>query len=232
MLTLRMHPMGGVPVGHLNEFLEWWYGPPARVLGRVASAPVPTALAEWYAAEQAWDRRLALQNRVLAASELATQDGFTRFYVENQDIWHWAFGMGADPEVFDRENEPGVPWLATGAKLSRFLVHAAMFEATFASRVSATAIDIDRTHYDRVVNPLVAVAMTPWNWPGPDSRLFYCDRILAFGGVNDRPGTPVTAESLYHVNVAARSNDDLAYLDEIDISWAYNTRLFGEGVYP
>ena len=68
--------------------------------------------------------------------------------------------------------------------------------------------------------------------PGPDFHLLVSERILAVGCVNDRPGTPVTVESLYWVMVAAKSNEDLAYLDELDIKWAHNSRLFGEGVYP
>ena len=54
---------------------------------------------------------------------------------------------------------------------------------------------------------------------------------MAFGSVNDRPGTPITAESLFEVFVAGKSNDDLAYLDELEMEWQYNSRKFGEGVY-
>jgi len=218
--------------GDLSDFLQRWYGPAIRPPQPEEVPAVPAPLGAWYAAEEAWDRRLATQNEILRASELVVEDGLTLFYVENQGVWHWAYGSGVDPEVFDRENEPGMPWSSTGARLSEFLVHAAMFEAILSSRVGASAIDIDRRLYDSVVGPLRPVSMTPWNWPGPDSRLFISDRLLALGGVNDRPGAPITVESLYEVFVAATSNDDLAYLDGLDIRWAHNTRAFGEGVYP
>jgi hypothetical protein len=191
---------------------------------------VPAPLGAWYAAEEAWGRSLAFQNMILKPSELATKDGLTLFYVENQGVWQWAYGSGADPDVFDRENEPGIPWSPTGASLSEFLVQAAMFEAIFGSRLGATAIDIDRPHFDSVVSSLEPVSMTPWSWPGPDSRLYVSDRVLAFGSVNDRPGTPVTADSHYELVVAAKSNDDLAYLDGLGITWQDNTREFSEGV--
>jgi hypothetical protein len=215
----------------LSGFLESWYGPPNRPAELWKISGVPEPLCAWYAAEEAWARSLAIQNAILKPSDLAIKDGLTLFYVENQDVWHWAYGSGDDPDVFDRENEPGVPWSPTGASLSEFLVHAAIFEATFASTLGATAIDIDHAHYESVVGGLRPVSMTPWTWPGPDSRLYLSDRVLAFGGVNGRPGTPTTPESLYEVFVAAKSNNDLAYLDELDITWQYNSRKFGEGVY-
>jgi hypothetical protein len=218
-------------VGGLSGFLESWYGPPERP-AEVRKIPgVPAPLCAWYAAEEAWARSLAIQNAIPRSSELVVEDSLNLFYVENQGVWHWAYGSGDDPDVFDRENEPGVPWSPTGASLSEFLVHAAIFEATFASPLGATAIDIDQAHYESVVGGLRPVSMTPWTWPGPDSRLYISDRLLAFGSVNGRPGTPTTPESLYEVFVAAKSNNDLAYLDELDITWQYNSRKFGEGVY-
>jgi hypothetical protein len=219
-------------VGHLNEFPAWWYGEPGRPL-RVVETPLsPRALADWYAAEEAWNRPLAVQNAVLRVSELSAHDGLTTFYVENQGVWEWAFGSGDDPEVFDRETKAGTGWSVTGATLSEFLVHAAMFEAVLGSTVGASGIALDRACYEKVVAPLKPVSMTPWSWPGPDSRLFIGDHILAFGGVNDRPGTPITDESCYEVFIATRSSDNLAYLDGLGVKWAHNTRLFGEGVYP
>jgi hypothetical protein len=218
--------------GDLSDFLQWWYGPATRPFQLREVPTVPAPLCAWYAAEEAWDRRLATQNEILRPSELVSEDGQTLFYVENQGVWHWAYSSGADPEVFDRENEPRVQWSPTGARLSEFLIHASMFEAIFASRTGASAIDIDRRHYDRVVGSLRPVSMTPWNWPGPDSRLFVSDRLLALGSVNDRPGTPITVDSLYEVFVAAKSNEDLAYLDGLDIKWAHNSRAFGEGIDP
>jgi len=215
----------------LAGFLGRWYGPPSHAPQQREIPGVPAALCGWYAAEDAWGRRLAVQNTILKAPELVAEDGLTVFYVENQGVWHWAFASGTDPDVSDRENEPRVPWSPTGATLSEFLVHAAMFEAIFASKIGASAIDIDRAHYDSVVGPLGPVPMTPWNWPGPECRLFVSDRLLAVCAVNDRPGTRVTPDSLYWLMVGAKSNDDLAYLDQLDIKWAHNTRLFGEGIY-
>jgi len=188
---------------------------------------MPRPLREWYAAEEAWGRRLATQNEILRASELVAHEGFTPFYAENQGAWLWAFGAGGeDPEVFDRVKQPAMKgWSVTGATLSEFLAHVAMLEATVTAPIGAMAIDIDRARYDSVVEPLRPVSMTPWNWPGPDTRLFLGDRVLVVGWVNDRPGTPVNADSRYKVRVAARSSDDLAYLDELDVEWTWNTRL-------
>lgn len=217
--------------GDLVGFLQRWYGPPKCALESHALPGVPAALCIWYAAEEAWHRRLATQNALLRPHQLAIEDGLTLFYVENQGVWHWGYGTGADPAVFDRENEPHVPWSPTNATLSEFLVHAAMFEAILASEAGATAIDLDRAHYDSVVALLKPVPMTLWNWPGPESRLFIGNRILALGTVNDRPGTPITDDSLYEVFVGAKSNDDLAYLDQLDINWQHNTRRYGGATY-
>ena len=212
---------------HPYEFWRWWYGPPAQP-PNVRSIPgVPRPLREWYAAEEAWGRRLATQNEIMRASELVAHEGFTPFYAENQGVWLWAFRTGGDdPEVFDRVSQPAMEgWSVTGATLSEFLAHVAILEATITAPIGAMAIDIDRARYDSVVEPLRPVSMTPWSWPGPTTQLFVGDHVLAFGCVNDRPGTPVTPESRFRVRVAARSSDDLAYLDELDIKWTWNTRL-------
>lgn len=215
--------------GQLDQFLRWWFGPPSRDVELDAGASLPRALSEWYAAEEAWGKPLAAQNTILRPSELRNEGSYTVFYVENQAVWLWAFG--ADQEVYDRENTVGAPWSITGARLIEFLVHAAMFEATIGSPIGAVAIDINRTTYERAVSCLTPVAMTPWHWPGPNSRLFISEGALLFGGVNDRPDALVTDASRYEIMVAARSHDDLAFLDDLGVEWSYNSRLFGEGVY-
>jgi hypothetical protein len=50
------------------------------------------------------------------------------------------------------------------------------------------------------------------------------DRLMAWTMVNDRPGEPVTAASRYSIIVGARSNDDLARMNDAGISWAWDTR--------
>jgi hypothetical protein len=225
-LASRLHD-GRHVVGPLDEFLSWWYGPPQRDLSPRRAPDIPAPLSAWYAAEESWARKLCSQNYILSGTELRRDGDYTVFWVENQNVWLWAYAGGDDPAVFDRENQPNIPWAATGAKLSDFLVQAAMFEAIMGSLTGASAVDISRSEFNQIVAPLAPVAMTPWTWPGPDHRLYIGQDLLAFGGVNPAAGRPAPGEPLLEIVVAARSDDDLAYVDHVAVDWAHNSRLFG-----
>src|SRR2546421_6043183 len=95
--------------GSMDEFLGRWYGPPAREPSPPPAA-APLALRQWWAYESAWDTPLTVLNYVLPPADLYRDNDRTVFYVENQGVWLWAYGEGSDPDVYGRENKPGVEW--------------------------------------------------------------------------------------------------------------------------
>jgi len=149
------------------------------------------------------------------------------FYVENQGVWLWGFEPGAaDPAVWDRENQPDRAWQPTGESLSTFLLHAAVFEAILGAAVGAVAIDMNRDQMDQALGPMRPAPLPAWRWPGPETRIYCNDKLLAFAGVNAKPGSPVGPESRYEIYVAANDAEDLAYLDSLPIEWEQNSRVW------
>lgn len=209
----------------LDRFLERWYGPPSKAMGRRPEG-VPQPLAHWYEIAGCWTGPIVHQNELLDPSEFWQEGDRVVFYVENQSVWLWAFDstMGPDPIVFDRENEDGRDWQSTTEALSEFLLQVAVFEAIWGATFGASAIDRPRADLDRVLEPLRPVPLPAWRWPGPQHRLYCGDGLLAFAGVNAPPNSSEEADSLYEVFIGAASLDALAYLDDIDIKWEHNSR--------
>ena len=90
-----------------------------------------------------------------------------------------------DPPVFDRQNESGVPWQATGQPLSQFLLHMTVFEAIWTARHVATTCWPPTENLHAVLAPLRPLPMPAWRWPAPGSRLYAADGLLAFTAPDD-----------------------------------------------
>ena len=125
--------------------------------------------------------------------------------------------------VFDRENERRTRWESTRTRLSRFVYELTIFEAVLSADECVSAVDLTHEQVEGIVERLHPVDMVRWRWPGPEHRLWMREGLLAFAGVNDRPGTPVLSDTLYEVFVAAQRAENLAYLDAFDIEWMRNT---------
>lgn len=163
------------------------------------------------------------QNRVPAVRE--TDDEHLLVGVEAQAVWLWGVRSGHDnPPVFERENEPGAPWTATGERLDEFLWHFAVVEAVFGARYGLAANNVTTQQLARFTRPWVAIEAKVWRWPGRDQALWTLGRALAWTAGNDRPDAPVTPETFWSIFVSAQSNEDLVGIDDAGIAWDWDSR--------
>lgn len=145
--------------------------------------------------------------------------------VEAQAVWLWGVRDGGDnPLVWERENEPRAAWTPTGERLDEFLWHFTLVEAVFGGRFGLAANDVNPRDLARFTSSWMAVSAKPWRWPGPNQALWTWEGLLAWTIVNDRPDSPVTDASTHSIFVGARSNQELAHLDEPGIVWDYDSR--------
>jgi hypothetical protein len=172
-----------------------------------------------------WERPIVVQNQLVPRDGAQIEDGPVVFYVENQGVWLWAYGEGEDPPVYDRENEEGRSWQPSGVSLSDFMFQMTVVETVWGAEQGAGASDLSQQDFDRIVEPLTPVDMTPWRWPGPEHRLWLGDGIAAFGGVNEIPGAEVAPGSRWEVWLGAVGDNRLDYLDELDVDWDWNSHI-------
>lgn len=144
--------------------------------------------------------------------------------IENQAVWLWGVrDDGDNPMVWERANDPGADWTETGEHLDEFLWHFTLVDAA-CSRYGLAANDVTSTDHERFTRTWAELDVKPWRWPGPNAAVWTQDRLIAWTLVNDRPGAPVTVASRYSIVVGARSNDDLAHVDDAAISWDWDSR--------
>jgi hypothetical protein len=217
-----MRALLGDPGPTLIEFLNAWHGPPDRKAAlRVRyNRPVPEPLVEWFDVTSRWTRLISVQNRFVEPQRLFPEDGMVTFWVENQAVWLWAYRPGgSDPPVFDRENETGRPWTASGYRLKQFLVRVAVFEAIMGATHRASAAWVEQEQRDAILAPLKPLPGPAWNWPPGGSWLFAGDGLLALAGPNVVDGEDPKSAA-WDVFVAAREPELLAYLSDVaGVDW-------------
>jgi hypothetical protein len=142
--------------------------------------------------------------------------------VENQGVWLWACDCaGDDPAVFDRENQPGKLWRPTGAVLSTFLLHVAVFEAVMGARHFAGAAELTPDQLDAVPAPLRPLPMPAWRWPAAGHRLHAGEGLLAFAGPNPGPGETAETTAVRELFLAAQGAERLEYARSLEgVEWA------------
>jgi hypothetical protein len=184
---------------------------------------LPRALVEWHRQVARWDPPVIRQNRVPLQRMM---DGDMLLVgIENQGVWHWGVRDESDnPVVWEKESAAAADWTETGEQLDEFLWHFTVVEAVWGARFGLGANNVTCIDHQRFMSGWTRLDAKPWRWPGPNEALWTEDGMLAWTGVNDRPGTPVTDASHYSVFVGARSNDDLAHLDDAGISWDWDSR--------
>jgi hypothetical protein len=138
-------------------------------------------------------------------------------------LWGVPDGSGANPPVWERENEPGTGWTQTGERLDEFLWHFTLVEAVLGG-VRLEADNASPAHLARFTSTWTKLPAKPWRWPGPNHALWTQDGLLAWTMVNHRTDSPVTDTSTYSIFVAARSNRNLTHLDDGGIAWDLDSR--------
>jgi hypothetical protein len=180
---------------------------------------MPSPLRAWFATTSAWSRLDVSQNHVLDTAII--EDGKLLVWVENQGVWEWGVDPdGDDPDVYDRENEPGTAWQRTGVRLSTFLIHVAVFEAIFNARHGASTATVSRRRCQDILAPLRPIPHAIWRWPTRGSHLLAGDGVLALAGPWDYHEDPEASD--WEVFLAARDHSTIEYLADLpDIEWAW-----------
>jgi hypothetical protein len=202
----------------VRAFLEWWHGQPTRPPVRVEDGPLPEPIRVLASLAAVWPRAFA-QNKLAAGPDLLRDQDRIVFYVENQGVYLWATdGIGRDPVVWGRFNDPGERWLAEREPLSRFLVQIVMFEAIMGAVHAASASWLSLAQLEAILEPLQQAPFGSWRWPAEPTWFYTGDDLLAIANPNGP--TPAGPADRFEVFVAARRPDALAYLAEIsDVEW-------------
>ena len=200
----------------LGLFVYRWYGPPDRSPGRDADWPpdlsepgggVPEALVEWHRLAGRYTYPLSRDHVMLRPD--GGRNGMVRFW-EGADDWYsydnGAFRSGVlDPEVIENDELP------TGVSLSRFLVYAAVYEATYAPLHGLVLMNPAAERLRGVKVRLRELDDGLWQWPDPDVRYYGDDDLLAHLGPD-------------RVVIAGRHRDALGRFDGLGIEWDWDTR--------
>ncbi|GIH12496.1 hypothetical protein Raf01_06680 [Rugosimonospora africana] len=142
--------------------------------------------------------------------------------MENQGVWEWGVDPNVDdPDVYDRENEPGQAWQRTGVRLSTFLIHVAVFEAIWSAKHGASAPGLSRHRCQDILAPLKPIPHAAWRWPTSGTHLLAGDGILAIAGPAEHHESRVEASD-WEVFLAARDHSAMEYLADLsDIEWEW-----------
>jgi hypothetical protein len=201
-MMVRVFELDVVSPDSLGRFVYRWYGPPDRPPAELELPGVPEALAEWH-------RLAARYTFPLSRDHVMLPPGPPRFWQGAGDWYSYdaaAFRAGAlDPEVIENDE------LGTGLPLSRFLVYAAVYEATYAPVHGLV-------HMDPAAGVLRAVKVRLrelddglWQWPDPGVRYYGDDDLLAHLGPD-------------RIVIAGRHRDALGRFDGLGLAWDWDSR--------
>jgi len=193
----------------LELFVRRWYGLPDRPRADLELPGVPGALANWYRLAARYSLPLSRDHVMRPWHDLAPKDGLIRFW-EGAEDWYSFAEDGADPESADPEViENGE--LPTGIHLSRFLVYAAVYEATYAPLHGLVHMAPEPGALRAVKMRLRELDDGLWQWPDPDLRYFGDDDLLGHLGPD-------------RIVLAARHRDALGRFDGLGLPWDWDTR--------
>ncbi|WP_141753830.1 hypothetical protein [Streptomyces luteocolor] len=200
----------------LLRFLQKWHGEPNSPTSKSATPNLaPEALIHWHEISSQWSDGITFHNYAIPLPELEIEDGKVPFWVENQGTWLWSFDPH-DPNHPVYEKEPSsdsAPWVATGEKLSDFLVHATVFEAVLGAPATKVAFGIS-DDFLWVRDETRPLPFPAWNWPAPGSRIAIGEDWLALMHPSDAPAAG------YDVTLAATAPEHLTWAENASgIEW-------------
>jgi hypothetical protein len=209
----------------LGRFVYRWYGPPDRPVigdpdrgdasGRVPE--VPEALREWHRLAKRYSYPLSRDHVMLPPGGEGIGgegiggegNGMVRFWQGAGDWYSYdngAFRSGAlDPEVVENDELP------TGLSLSRFLVYAAVYEATYAPLHGLVRMNPAPDEVRGVKVRLRELDDGLWQWPDPEVRYYGDDDLLGHLGPD-------------RIVIAGRHRDALGRFDGLEVAWDWDTR--------
>ncbi|GAA3271919.1 hypothetical protein GCM10020218_014800 [Dactylosporangium vinaceum] len=201
-IMVDVYELDVVAPDSLGRFVYRWYGPPDRPPADLDLPGVPAPLAEWHRLAARYTFPLSRDHEML-------EPGSSRFWQGPFDWYSYdaeAFTAGAlDPEVIERDN------LRTGLPLSRFLVYAAVYEATYAPLHGLVHMDPNPETLRAVKVRLRELDDSLWQWPDPAFSYYGDDDLLAHLGPD-------------RIVIAARHRDALGRFDGLGQHWDWDSR--------
>jgi hypothetical protein len=188
----------------LARFVYRWYGPPDRPPVALEAPGAPAALVDWHRIAARYSYPLSRDHTMLplAPDRPRFWEGATDWYAYDAE----AFAAGdLDPPVIENGETP------TGLTLSRFLVYAAVYEATYAPLHGLVRLDPAPDEVRAVKVRLRELDDSLWHWPDPSVRYFGDDDLLAHLGPD-------------RIILAARHRDALGRFDGLELPWDWDTR--------
>ncbi|WP_432977932.1 hypothetical protein [Dactylosporangium sp. CA-233914] len=208
-IMVAVYELDVVAPDSLGRFVYRWYGPPDRPPavavqgeGEGEGVGVPGALLEWH-------RLAARYTFPLSRDHVMLPPGGARFW-QGADDWYSydadAFRDGvADPEVIESDER------RTGLGLSRFLVYAAVYEATYAPVHGLVLMQPGAGALRAVKVRLRELDDGLWQWPDPATRYYGDDDLLGHLGPD-------------RIVIAARHRDALGRFDGLALPWDWDSR--------
>ncbi|WP_432829880.1 hypothetical protein [Dactylosporangium sp. CA-092794] len=198
-----MYELDVVAPDSLGRFVYRWYGAPDRAAVEVEVPGVPAALVEWHRIAARYSYPLS-RDHVMLPLDPGRDGGLVRFW-EGADDWYGFRAGEADPEVVENGELP------TGLTLSRFLVYAAVYEATYAPLHGLVFMNPPAGQLRGVKVRLRELDDGLWQWPDPGTRYFGDDDLLAHLGPD-------------RIVIAGRHRDALGRFDGLGVPWDWDTR--------
>ena len=192
----------------LARFIARWYGLPDRPRRDLDPPGVPDLLpeplAEWHRVAARYSLPLSRDHVMIDPGDLVESGGLVRFWVGADDWYSYAPGA-FDPVVVENDT------ISTGMPLSRFLVYAAVYEATYTPLHGLVYMSPAPDELRQVRLRLRELDDPLWRWPEPGTRYYGDDDLLGHLGPD-------------RVVLAARHRDALGRFDGLGLPWDWDTR--------
>jgi hypothetical protein len=207
--SLREHLTGVSREAAVDWFLRTWHGipelPPVPV-----TAQIPSLLGQLLTLSRSYPTICSRQNRLISPIDVG--DGLLCFYVENQNVYRWAYRPGeTDPVVFGQASQAGA-WFTEQERLSGFLLQVCLFEALFSAPYTASAAWLPSGAVTELLDRgQLQPVLTPWRWPGDPTVFHASDGAIGVTSQRRRANGAFG----FDVTLAARDLEPLAYLPEI-----------------
>jgi hypothetical protein len=167
-------------LGVLKQLVDFWHGSiqPENSMNDAELAglpPLPVPLRWWYGWAGRRTEVMSGQNFLfeprrdgeLKNRRLTVEDGYLRFYIENQGVYEWStLPHGDDPPIFGRDACRG-PWEREDITLSEHLILVCLFEAMMSNaRYGAWTDWLDERKLAEIATFMPLVAINAWRWTG------------------------------------------------------------------
>jgi hypothetical protein len=207
--SFREHLTGLSRTAAVGWFLQTWYGIP-ELLPVAATPQIPSLLGQLLSLCRSYPTICGQQNRLIPPVDIGA--GLVCFYVENQNVYRWAYRSGeADPVVLGQRLGTDA-WVAEQERLIGFLLQVCLFEALFSAPYTASAAWLpDKVLTEVLDRGQFQPILTPWRWP--EDPTVFCASDGAIGVTSQQHRADGT--SGFDVMVAAQDLAPLAYLPEI-----------------